>query len=106
MARTDLLTAYHLHVSRGRVAVDSFGVLPDYAGTAVHDALSVYDCYPARHALCGAHLLRELTAVAEQHPEQIWPGQARSALAQLASAARTARDDGLNLIPPNGPPKR
>jgi transposase len=99
VARTDLLTAYHLHQSRGRSAVTEFGVLPDYAGTVVHDALAVYDIYPARHALCGAHLLRELTAVAEQHPEQLWPGQARSALADLAAAARTARDQGLDHIP-------
>jgi len=100
VARTDLLTAYHLHHSRGRKAVDEFGVLPDYQGTVVRDALAVYDSYPARHALCGAHLLRELTAVAEQHPDQIWPGQARSALADLNRAARAARDRGLHQIPP------
>lgn len=103
VARTDLLTAYHLHESRGRKAVEEFGVLPGYAGTAVHDALSVYDgpdYRSAAHALCGAHLLRELTAVAEQHPHAVWPGQARSALADLAAAARTARDQGLDHIPP------
>ncbi len=69
----------------------------------MHDALSVYDgpdYRTAAHALCGAHLLRELTAVAEQHPDAIWPGQARSALADLAAAARTARDQGLDHIPP------
>ena len=75
-------------------------MLPDYQGTVVRDALAVYDSYPARHALCGAHLLRELTAVAEQHPDQIWPGQARSALADLNRAARAARDQGLHQIPP------
>jgi len=99
VARTEKLTAYHLHESRGRAAVAEFGLLPDYTGTVVHDALAVYDVYPARHALCGAHLLRELTAVAEQHPEQIWPGQARGALAGLAAAARTTRDQGLTQIP-------
>lgn len=104
VARTELFTAYFLHPSRGRVAVDAFGVLPGYPGTVVHDALSVYDgpdYATARHALCGAHLLRELTAVAETHPEAIWPGQARDALAELAAAARTARDRGLDQIPPD-----
>lgn len=103
VARTEALTAYHLHESRGRVAVDEFGVLPGYPGTVVHDALSVYDgpdYRTARHSLCGAHLLRELTAVAEEHPEAIWPGQARRALADLAAAARAARDQGLDRIPP------
>src|SRR3954453_21737948 len=66
VAGTDRLTAYHLHRSRGRAAVNEFGVLPDYRGIAVHDALSVYDAYPdADHALCGAHLAWELTAAVE-----------------------------------------
>src|SRR5680860_1392108 len=59
VARTEKLTAYHLHTSRGRNAVTEFGVLPGYTGTIVRDALSVYDIYPATHALCGAHLIRE-----------------------------------------------
>ena len=69
----------------------------------MHDALSVYDgpdYRTAAHALCGAHLIRELTAIAEQHPHAIWPLQARAALAELAGAARTARDHGLTEIPP------
>ena len=59
VACTETLTAYHLHTSRGRVAVDEFAVLPAFTGTAVHDALSVYDgpdYLGARHALCCAHL--------------------------------------------------
>ena len=102
VARTELLTAYHLHASRGRQAVEEFGLLADYTGTLVRDALSVHGphgSYPARHALCGAHLIRELTAVAETHPEQDWPTQARSALADLAQAARNAREQGLSAIP-------
>jgi transposase len=100
VARTNALTAYHLHASRGRTAVDDFGVLPGYSGTVVRDALSVYDAYPATHALCGAHLIRELTAVAEAHPGAEWPVQARRALADLATAAETARNEGLTAIPP------
>jgi transposase len=99
VARTDTLTAYHLHESRGRVAVNEFGILPAYTGTAVHDALSVYDCYPARHALCGAHLVRELTAAEQAHPDQHWPVQARSALVELDHLANTAREQGLAAIP-------
>ena len=99
VARTDLLTAYFLHISRGRVAVDEFGILPDYTGTAVHDALSVYDSYPAVHALCGAHLLRELTAVTEANPGAAWAEQAARALLELNTAARAAREQGLSAIP-------
>jgi transposase/uncharacterized coiled-coil protein SlyX len=99
IARTEKLTAFHLHTCRGRKAVNEFGVLPTYTGTIVRDALAVYDTYPATHALCGAHLIRELTALAEADPDQIWPGQARSALADLADAARAARSQGLSQIP-------
>lgn len=43
VARTDLLTGYHVHPSRGREAVNAFGILPEFHGTIVRDALSVYD---------------------------------------------------------------
>ncbi|HEX2301944.1 MAG TPA: IS66 family transposase [Pseudonocardiaceae bacterium] len=101
VACTDTLTAYHLHPSRGRAAVTEFGVLPAFAGTVVHDALSLYDAYPqARHALCGAHLARELVAAAEAHPDLDWPDQALRALYGLNSAARQAREQRQPQIPP------
>ncbi len=102
VAATDTLTAYHLHPSRGRVAVDEFGVLPKLTGTAVHDALSVYDgenYLAARHALCGAHIARELTAAAESQPDQAWPHAALDALHALNQAAHDARTAGKTQIP-------
>lgn len=63
-----LLTLLFVHRRRGREAIDAAGVLPGYTGTAVHDAWAPYDTYTAaRHVLCGAHLLRELQAVADHH---------------------------------------
>ncbi len=103
VACTSKLTAYHLHPSRGRAAVDEFGVLPGFTGVVVHDALSVYDgeAYrTAMHALCGAHLARELVAAAEAHPDRAWPAAALDALFDLHDAAHAARGDGLNHIPP------
>ena len=103
MACTEKLTAYHLHASRGRAAVDEFGVLPGFTGVAVHDALSVYDgadYRTATHALCCAHLARELVAAAETHPDQAWPKAALDALFDLNDAAHATRERGLTLIPP------
>jgi transposase len=101
VASTDKLTAYHLHPSRGRAAVTEFDVLPAFGGTVVHDALSVYDAYPgARHALCGAHLGRELVAAAEADPDQDWPAQALRALHGLNTAAHHSRDQQLSAVPP------
>jgi transposase/uncharacterized coiled-coil protein SlyX len=101
VASTDTLTAYHLHRSRGRVAVTEFDVLPAFRGTVVHDALSVYDAYPdARHALCCAHITRELVAAAQADPDQVWPEQALRALHGLNTAAHQARHQQLAAIPP------
>jgi hypothetical protein len=39
------------------------GVLPGFTGIAVHDAWAPYDTFTtAVHALCNAHLLRQLQA--------------------------------------------
>jgi transposase/uncharacterized coiled-coil protein SlyX len=101
VASTDKLTAYHLHRSRGRAAVTEFDVLPAFGGTVVHDALSVYDTYrQARHALCGAHISRELVAALEAHPDQDWPAQALRALHGLNTAAHHTRDQHQPAIPP------
>jgi len=56
VACTPWLTAYHLHPSRGRVAVDEFGVLPAFAGVAVHDACRSTTPTPTRRppARCAA----------------------------------------------------
>jgi transposase len=98
VAATPLLTAYHLHRSRGRVAGTEFDVLPQFRGTVVHDSLSLYDAYDqARRGLCGAHLVRELTAAAEAHPKKVWPAEAIRALQQLNTAAH---EQGHLQIPP------
>lgn len=99
VARTDRLTAYFLHPNRGRNAVAEFAILPAFTGTVMRDALAVYDSYPATHALCGAHLLRELTAISESDPDLIWPTQAREALLALNATCRAARDQGLTTLP-------
>lgn len=45
VACTPLLTTYHLHRSRGRVAVTEFDVLPEFRDTLTHDSLTLYDAY-------------------------------------------------------------
>jgi transposase len=63
-ASTASLTWQTVHPKRGRVAMDAAGVLPAFGGVAVHDGWSPYWHYQAVHALCGAHLLRELAKLA------------------------------------------
>jgi transposase len=93
-----------VHPKRGKQGMDAAGVLPAFAGIACHDAWKPYDSYDgvAGHALCGAHLLRELTAVTETGAEDdvIWAQQAIDALLELNKAAGAARDAGHGAIDP------
>ena len=93
-----------VHAKRGKQGMDAAGVLPSFAGIACHDAWAPYDCYQdvAGHALCNAHLLRELTAVTETGTadDVIWARQAIDALLDLKQAADAARAAGHGAIDP------
>jgi transposase len=66
-ASTSLLSLLTVHPKRGKVAMDAAGVLPGFQGVAVRDGWSPYWRYPdIRHALCGAHLLRELEGITDE----------------------------------------
>lgn len=61
------LTYYDYHLKRGKAATDDIGLLPLFKGTSVHDSWASYWGYThCQHALCNAHILRELTFVNEQ----------------------------------------
>ena len=66
-ASTADTTSLFVHAHRGQRALSSHAsLLPAYTGWAVHDCWASYFLFPAcRHAICGAHLLRELTALIE-----------------------------------------
>jgi transposase len=93
-ASTPNWTRLFFHRRRGVEAMNAMGVLPGFTGTAVHDAWAAYDTYrTADHALCNAHLLRELQAVADHHattdtPDAwCWADQVTRALLALHQAA-------------------
>ena len=93
-----------VHPKRGKEGMDAAGVLPAFTGIACHDAWKPYDGYDgvAGHALCNAHLLRELIAVTETGTEDdvIWARQAIDALLALKEAADAAREAGRGAIDP------
>jgi hypothetical protein len=68
-ASTDPLTWYGSHAEQGQEAMDDFGILPGFEGTAVHDGWAPYRQYDCTHGLCNAHHLRELIFQAE--PPQV-----------------------------------
>jgi transposase len=68
VASSSRFTVLFCHRKRGKEAIDAAGVLPAFTGIAVHDAFTSYARYPvATHALCNAHVLRELIAVVDSH---------------------------------------
>jgi transposase len=91
-----------VHARRGKLGMDAAGVLPSFAGIAVRDAWAPYDTYAgvAAHALCGAHVIRELIAVTETGTDldKVWAQQAIDALLALKEAAGAARAAGQAAI--------
>jgi transposase len=100
VACTGFLTLLHL-APRSRAGADAGGVLPHYRGVLVHDSLSLYAGYGScTHQLCGAHLIRELTAAEEDFPDQKWHQQIRWALAGLNTQAVRVRSGEISEIAP------
>jgi len=99
-AQSDRFSLLSVHPKRGTAAMDAMGVLPSFAGTAVHDAWAPYDTYTsAGHALCGAHVLRELVAVTEAGTDgpqgtKAMATQDIDALLTLKKLAEDAHADG------------
>jgi transposase len=93
VASTAGFTLYGPHRQRGTGGMEALGVLPGFAGTAVHDSYASYRRYDCRHALCNAHLLRELQAVVEQGG-QGWARQLQHLLGRMKRAAEQARAAG------------
>ena len=79
---TDKWTLYFHDRSRGSKAMDKMKILPEYRGTMVHDFWSSYFKYPmAKHAMCNAHLRRELKGVQENF-NQDWAKEMSKLLAE------------------------
>jgi transposase len=96
------LTLLAHHRRRGIDAMVEIGVLVDYRGTIVHDALASYDCTElagATHAQCGAHLLRHLDAVAAAMPGRAWPTDMRRVLIDARDASEQAGSAGRAAVP-------
>lgn len=77
---------------RGFKGMEQCGVLPKFHGIAMHDCWASYWKYPEiQHAVCNAHLLRELTGIHENHPEQTWA----SAFIDLLREMKKVKDKAI-----------
>jgi transposase-like protein len=97
-ASTSEATYITVHPHRGQVGTDDNGVLKEFTGTAVHDCWKPYFKYEqCRHALCNAHLLRELEGVVE-NTGQLWASQMMDFLReskQIVDRYKEANQDAL-----------
>jgi transposase len=101
VAATPQLTCYEAHPKRGRQGTDALGILPDFAGTAVHDNWSAYASYDCRHALCNVHHLRELTYLHEEL-DQAWAGEFKHFLLDVKAQVETAKAQGETTLTHSG----
>lgn len=95
---TDVLLT--VHAKRGTKGMDTAAVLPRFQGVAVHDAWAPYDTYTGvAHALCNAHLLRELIYVQDTAPRKVadLAGQAIDALLKVKDLVETAAMFGTDI---------
>ncbi len=101
-AVTEYYSVFHLG-GRDLPSFREFGILPGFAGVAVHDRYQNYYNaewkHLAGHQACAAHLLRDFTDAAEAYPDAVWPEQAQRALRGLIHAFNQARDAGHTAIP-------
>jgi len=94
VASTKLLTFYYSNKARGSLAHEAGKVLPDYKGIAIHDFYRSYLKLPCQHALCNAHLLRELKAVVERDTSQLWAKALIRLLTTANRMVKTAKEKG------------
>lgn len=86
-ASTPAYTHLFVHQKRGGLALRSDdSVIKDFKGFAIHDCWSSYFSFDCKHALCGAHLLRELTALIEQG--SVWAAKMHAYLMKLYRGTR------------------
>ena len=92
-------THLSIHEKRGTEGIDSGGVLPEFSGIAVHDCWAPYWKYAdIVHALCCAHLLRELVGVEENHPKQKWAAAFKKLLLAMKAAKERAIAKGKERL--------
>lgn len=92
-ASDNLFTYLTINQKRGHLGMDAAEILPYYTGIIVHDCWASYWKYEdVKHAICCAHLLRELNGIIENHPEQTWAVSFKNLLLEM----KKVRDKAVN----------
>lgn len=89
-AASETHTWYGVHAKRGMEAIEAHGILPKRIATLVHDCWKPYWKLECVHALCNAHLLRELVFLHES-TGQTWPQRMIDILISARDTCAAAR---------------
>lgn len=81
-ACNDMWTHFFPHEKRGAEAMTEIGILPKFQGVLCHDHWKAYYKYDCLHALCNAHLLRELEWSSTED-DQSWAAKMKDFLSKL-----------------------
>lgn len=102
VACNKFFTYLFIHNKRGKIAINENGLLSSFHGIAVHDCWSSYWSCDGNfeHAVCCAHLLRELNGVIENHPEQEWAKRFIDLLLEMKKTADKATSEGKPEVSP------
>jgi hypothetical protein len=73
-------------------------ILPKFRGTMIHDFWSPYFRYSSHHALCNAHLLRELTGISENYGQN-WSSQLQDLIREIKQTVDGTREHSGSLCP-------
>jgi transposase len=89
-------TYYAMDDKRGKEAMKRIGILPTYNGISIHDRWASYDEYKCGHALCNAHLLRDLKLVEEEYRKP-WATAMRNLLLDAYTLSQSANPDRVAI---------
>ena len=93
------LTYLDISRKRGSAGMDSIGILPEFNGIAVHDCWAPYWKYPGlEHAICNAHISRELLGILQNHPEQTWASDFQSLLENMKQVRDREAERGKDTL--------
>ncbi len=90
------ITLKRLHRRRGLEAIDALDIVPRYGGIIIHDCWASYFSYDhCGHALCGSHLLRELTFIVESNG-YAWAANIKRLLQETCKTVSNSKNKKLS----------
>lgn len=90
------ITLKFLHKGRGLKAIKDINIIPRYSGVIIHDCLAAYLSFEhCDNALCGSHLLRELTFVIDSNG-YAWARNMKRLLQETCKAVSKSEEKKLS----------